>query len=66
MKYSKDEYTLRETEFKKIMRRMEVFQEETRHKGGVQTCIVTTYGLRENMYSEISPIPVTMDALFQP
>lgn len=64
MKYSKEEYTLREGEYKKLMRRMEVFQEETHHRGGVQTSIVTTYGLRENMYSDISPIPITMDNLF--
>lgn len=65
MKYSKDEYTVQESEFKKIMRRMEVFQSETKQKGGVQTCIVTTYGLRENMYSEILPTAITMKELFR-
>ena len=44
---------------------MEVFQSETNHKGGVQACIVTTYGLHENMYSEISPVAVTMTNLFK-
>ena len=43
---------------------MECFQKETGHKSGVQVSIVTTYGLHENMYSEISPIPITMDELF--
>ena len=33
-------------------------------KGWVQVSIVTTYGLHENMYSEISPVPITMDELF--
>lgn len=33
------------------------FQKETGHKSGVQVSIVTTYGLHENMYSEISPVP---------
>ena len=47
-----------------IIRRMESFQKETGHKGGVQVSIVTTYGLHENMYSEISPVPITMDELF--
>lgn len=65
MKYSKEEYTINESEYKKIMRRMEVFGSETRHKGGVQASIVTTYGLHENMYSEISPVAITMDDLFK-
>lgn len=65
MKYSKSEYTVNEKEFEKIMRRMEVFERETKHKGGVQASIVTTFGLHENMYSEISPIPITMKDLFK-
>ncbi len=43
---------------------METFQKETRHKGGVQASIITTYGLQDNMYSEISPVTITMDELF--
>lgn len=65
MKYSKDDYTLDEKEYKNIMRRVETFQSETRHKGGVQVCVVTTYGLHQNMYSEVSPIPITMKELFE-
>ena len=64
MKYSKDDYTLSEKEYRNIVRRMETFQKETGHKGGVQVSLVTTYGLNENMYSEISPIPITMEELF--
>ena len=64
MKYSKDDYTLTEKEYRNIVRRMETFQKETGHKGGIQASIVTTYGLQENMYSEISPIPITMEDLF--
>ncbi len=61
MKYSKDDYTLTEKEYKSIVRRMETFQKETGYKGGIQASIVTTYGLAENMYSEVSPTPITMD-----
>ncbi len=64
MKYSKDDYTLTEKEYRNIVRRMETFQRETGHKGGVQACIVTTYDLHDNMYSEISPTPITMNELF--
>ncbi|MBR4389443.1 MAG: hypothetical protein IKT00_09735, partial [Prevotella sp.] len=64
MKYSKDDYTLDEKEYRNIVRRMETFQKETGHKGGIQVSLVTTYGLNENMYSEISPIPITMEELF--
>ena len=65
MKYSKDDYTLTEGEYKKIISRMETFQRETGYKGGVQASIVTTFSLQENMYSEISPIPITMNELFE-
>ena len=65
MKYSKDDYTLGEKEYRNIIRRMECFQKETGHKGGVQASVVTTYGLHENMYSEISPICITMKELFE-
>ena len=65
MKYSKDDYTLNEKEYKNIVRRMETFQNETGHKGGIQVSVVTTFGLNENMYSEISPIPITMENLFE-
>lgn len=65
MKYSKDDYTLSEKEYRNIMRRMDVFQKESGHKGGVQACIITTYGLIKNMYSEISTVPITMNNLFE-
>lgn len=64
MKYSKDDYSINENEYRKIVRQIETFQTETKHKGGVQLNIVTTYGLEQNMYSEISPIPITMEDLF--
>ena len=64
MKYSKDDYVLNESEYRRIVRRMDTFQNETGHKGGVQASIVTTYGLTENRYSEISPAPITMEHLF--
>lgn len=63
MKYSKDDYTLTEGEYKKIISRMETFQKETVYKG-IQASMVTTFSLQDNMYSEISPIPITMDNLF--
>lgn len=65
MKYSKDDYRLNEAEYRKIVRRMEVFGNETGHKGGVQATVVTTYALKDNMYSEISPVAITMKELFE-
>lgn len=65
MKYSKDDYAIAEKEYRNIVRRMESFQTETKRKGGVQAVVVTTYGLAENIYSEISPIAITMDELFK-
>ena len=65
MKYSKDDYTLTEGEYKKIISRMETFQKETGYKGGIQASIVTTFSLQDNMYSEVSSIPITMNELFE-
>jgi hypothetical protein len=50
MKYSKDDYSLSEKEYKSIVRRMETFQKETGHKGGVQVSVVTTYSLSESIF----------------
>lgn len=64
MKYSKDDYRLNETEYRNIVKRMEAFGKETGHKGGMQATVVTTYALKDNMYSEISPVAITMNELF--
>ena len=32
--------------------------------GGMQATVVTTYALKDNMYSEISPVAITMNELF--
>ena len=42
-----------------------MFSNETGHKGGVQATVVTTYALKDNMYSEISPVAITMNELFE-
>ena len=65
MKYTKDDYSLTEAEYRKIVRRMDTFGRESGHHGGIQATIVTPYSLRENMYSEISPVPITMEHLFK-
>jgi len=64
MKYSKDDYSLTEKEYRNIIRRMEAFQAASKRKDGVQVAIVTTYGLTDNTYSEISPVAITMEELF--
>lgn len=65
MKYSKDDYSINENEYRKLIRRLESFEKETRRKGGTQISIVTTYALRDNMYAEISPNHITMEQLFE-
>jgi hypothetical protein len=64
IKYSKDDYLLTEKEYRNIVRREETFRTETAHKGGVQVCLITTYGLRNNTYSDISSSTLSVDALF--
>jgi len=65
IKYSKDDYSIDEAEYRKLIRRMETFEKETKHKGGTQIAIITTYGLRNNAYSEISQNHITMEHLFE-
>jgi len=64
VKYSKAEYSLTNSEYNKIMNRVEAFVQETKCKKGTQTIIITTRGMKPNGYSEISKRTVTLDDMF--
>lgn len=64
VKYSKAEYILSRDEYEKILNRVETFAQETKCKKGIQTAIITTKGLKQTGYSEISRRSVTLDDLF--
>jgi hypothetical protein len=65
MKYSKGLYTLDKDEDLNMRTRMEDFTRETETKYGVMPILVSTYGLKRNMYSGGIQQQVTMDDLFK-
>lgn len=65
MKYSKGLYTLDKDEDLNMRTRMEDFTRETETKYGVMPVLVSTYGLKRNIYSGGIQQQVTMDDLFK-
>ena len=65
MKYSKTMYVVNKDEYNKMMNRISAFVAETRWTKGVQMVMVTTVGLKKNMYSsEFSGKTVCLNDLF--
>lgn len=65
MKYSVDEYTITEEYEKKLRQRASLFQHVTKTKKALQHTFVTTYGVKQNLYSGIVQSEVMMDDLFK-
>lgn len=63
-KYSQGDYTLTKAEYQKLLNRAEVFRKETKCRKGIQTVIVTTFGLDKNEYADIAQRTITLDDLF--
>lgn len=64
MKYSQSLYTVTGDYEKKIRERNESFRHFTKAKDAIHNILITTYGLRENMYSGTFYSIITMDDLF--
>lgn len=64
MKYSKSEYVVTAEYEKHLRDRMAAFTHFTKTKDALHIVLVTTYGLRESLYSGIIYDTVTMDDLF--
>ena len=64
MKYCQSAYTLTGEYEKKIRERNAIFQHFTKTDNALHNILITTYGLRENMYSGCFDDTVTMDDLF--
>ena len=65
MKYSVDEYTITEDYEKKLRQRASLFQHVTKTKKALQHTFITTYGVKQNLYSDIVQSEVTMEDLFR-
>nr|WP_297659846.1 ATP-binding protein [uncultured Prevotella sp.] len=64
VKYSQGDYILNKTEYQKLLNRAEAFRTETKCRKGIQTIIITTFGLVKNEYADIAQRVVTLDDLF--
>lgn len=64
MKFSRSEYEIDSEEEKKLLRRMNVFMEETRTDKSIILTLVTTVGMKRNSHSDLIQSVVTVDDLF--
>ena len=64
VKYSQGDYILNKAECQKLLNRAEAFRTETKCRKGIQTIIITTFGLAKNEYADIVQRVVTLDDLF--
>ncbi|MCL2807933.1 MAG: ATP-binding protein [Coriobacteriia bacterium] len=64
MKFSNQEYTVDKKEDMALRDRRGAFMLETRTRKAVRLTLVTTYGLKQSMYSSIYQSVVSMDDLF--
>ena len=66
MKFSRSEYEIDSDEEQKILRRLDVFQNETGTSKSIILTMVTTSGLKRNSHSDIIQSVITIDDLFAP
>lgn len=64
MKFSQDDFVISKDYDERLRRKIVRLQEETGGKRNVQVTLVTTFGLKRNMYSSRVQRVVTLDGLF--
>jgi AAA+ ATPase superfamily predicted ATPase len=64
IKYSKYEFEITKSYEDNLRNKVAAFEKETGTKRGVHITLISTYGLKKNMYSGIINSEVTMDDLF--
>ena len=64
IKYSQMPYTITKEEDMRIRNRMADFVGETGIRHGILTTLITTFGLRQNPYSSVAQVQLTMDDMF--
>ena len=65
IKYSEADYTLTESEYKKIENRATAFASETGTRKGIFKTLITASPIKKNQYSESFPVKLTADCLFK-
>ena len=64
VKYSKGDFILKKSEYEKVMNRVNSFSSEKKDKKAIQPILITTFGLKQNEYSDIFMRTLTVDDLF--
>lgn len=64
MKYSINEFTIDSEYDKSLRNKIQVFRDETRTRKALHLTMITTYGLKRNMYSNSVQSQVVLDDLF--
>ena len=65
MKFFQDEFVISKDYDERLRRKISRLQEETGGKRNVQVTLVTTFGLKKNMYSSRVQRVVTLEGLFK-
>lgn len=65
MKFSENQYEIKKDYDEELRNKIAVFKEVTGTKKAIQLIMVTTYGVKQNMYSSIMQDEVTLDDLFR-
>ena len=64
MKYTRGDFAIDKDYDTKLRNKIDALLNATKNKKNIQPTLVTTYGLKMNMYSNRIQRVVTMDALF--
>jgi hypothetical protein len=64
MKFTQSDYVISKEYDERLRNKITVLQEMTHSKRNVQVALVTTYGLKQNMYSGRVQRVATLDELF--
>lgn len=65
MKFSESEFAISKEYDKELRNKISVFKAATKTKKAVQLVLVTTYGVKQNMYSNLVQSQVDLDDLFR-
>ena len=64
VKYSEDLYSLNKEEYFKIQNRIKIFKDTTGTRSSIIPTMITTFGMKDGMYSDQIIAKIDMDALF--
>lgn len=66
-KYYKSEFIISKKYKDELINKREVFNSRTDNRYNVRIVLITPYGVKSNIhYNELSPVDITLDALFEP